>query len=116
MQRSIPWVWILLAGLLLLAPGPAGRFLINLLGGITLLLLLVPLLFGAAGVVGWQILKRRLRTCAACGFSSLEQEICPACGTPYAESEARPSAATADVAAADATIDVEVVEVEDQSS
>lgn len=82
-QRSIPWLWIGLGALLLLAPGPAGRLLIDLLGGLTLTLLLFPLLLGGAGWVGWQILKRRLRTCQACGFSSLGGEICPACGTPY---------------------------------
>ncbi|MCP9927222.1 hypothetical protein [Cyanobium sp. CH-040] len=112
MQRPIPWFWILLALLLLLAPGPAGRFLIDLLGSITLLLLVLPLLLGVAGFVGWQILRRRLRTCEVCGFSSLDQEVCPACGTSFAASSPQPSA---DVAAADATIDVEVVEVKDQS-
>ena len=54
MQRSRTWLWLLLALLLLLAPGPAGRFVLDLLGGITLLLVLLPLLLGAAGFVAWQ--------------------------------------------------------------
>jgi hypothetical protein len=33
--------------------------------------------------VGWQILKRQVRTCQACGFSSMGGDVCPACGTPY---------------------------------
>lgn len=126
MQRPIPWLWILLALLLLLAPGPAGRFLLDLLGGLTLLLLLLPFLFGVAGLVGWQLLRRRLRTCTVCGFTSVGTEQCPACGTlfdastespttpsePRAASRSRP--ASTDIRASDATIDVEVVEVDDQ--
>lgn len=82
-QRSIPWLWIAIAALLLLGPGPAGRLLIDVLGGLTLTLLLLPLVLGAVGWVGWTILQRRLRTCQACGFSSIGGEQCPACGTAY---------------------------------
>jgi hypothetical protein len=82
MARPIPWFWLLLA-LLLLLPGPAGRFLLDLLGGLTLTILLLPLLAGGVAVVGWQILKRRLRTCSSCGATSLGQPVCPACGTLF---------------------------------
>ena len=80
MGRPFPWLWLLLA-LLLLAPTPAGRLLLDLLGGLTLTLLLLPLLAGGAALIGWQILKRRLRTCPSCGTVSLGQAVCPACGT-----------------------------------
>ncbi len=83
MNRPLPWFWILLAGLLLLAPSPAGRFLLDVLGGITLFVLLLPLVLAGAGVLAWQVLRRRLNTCQACGFSSLGSEVCPACGTPF---------------------------------
>ena len=83
MTRSFPWVWILLAAFLLLIPGPAGRLLIDLLGGITLTLLLRPLLAGGAALLGWQLLKRRLRTCPACGLASFGTPVCPACGTVF---------------------------------
>ena len=82
-QRSIPWLWIAIAALLLLGPGRASRLLIDVLGGLTLTLLLLPLVLGAVGWVGWTILQRRLRTCQACGFSSIGGEQCPACGTAY---------------------------------
>lgn len=87
MQRSIPWFWILLALALLLLPGPAGRLFLDLLGGITLTLLALPLLAGGAALIGWQVLKRRLRTCSACGASSLGSALCPACGTPFADAD-----------------------------
>lgn len=83
MPRSFPWFWIALAGLLLLLPGPAGRFLLDLVGGITLTLILLPLLAGGAALIGWQVLRSRLRTCEVCGVSSLAPDSCPACGSPY---------------------------------
>lgn len=84
MQRSFPWLWIILL-VLLLIPTPAGRLLLDLLGGITLLLLLLPLLAGGAALIGWQLLRRRLRTCSVCGTSSLGTSVCPACGNPLSE-------------------------------
>jgi hypothetical protein len=82
MTRPIPWFWISLAAILLLLPGPAGRFLLDLVGGLTLTLLFLPLLAGGAVWIGWQLLRSRLRTCGVCGVSSLAADVCPACGTP----------------------------------
>lgn len=113
MQRSVPWFWILLALLLLLAPTAAGRALLDVLGGLTLLVLLVPLLLGGAGLLAWQILRRRLRTCEVCGVSSLAPEACPACGTPYASGSPSEAPLTGrrdgDIDASQLTIDVEVI-------
>jgi hypothetical protein len=108
MQRSNSWIWLLLVALLLLAPGPLGRFVLDLLGGITLALLLGPLLLGAAGFVAWQVIQRRLRTCPACGFTSMATDICPACGTPFGDGlDASAPADQLDVS--NVTIDVEVL-------
>jgi hypothetical protein len=128
MQRpSIPWFWILMAAILLLAPGPAGRFLLDLLGGITITILLAPLLLAAVGFVGWQILQRRIRSCPACGFSGIGGTVCPACGTIYPESSLdgtidrqgapAPTAQVmdriVDLDARQVTIDVRATDVED---
>lgn len=80
MQRPIPWLWIVLAAVLLLAPGPAGRLLLDLLGGLTLLVLLAPLVLGVGGWLAWQVLRRRLKVCPSCGVTSMGQPFCPACG------------------------------------
>jgi hypothetical protein len=132
MQRPIPWLWLLLLGLLLLAPGPAGRVLLDLLGGLTALVLLLPLVLGGVGWIAWQVLRRRLRTCPACGFTTLEASPqCPACGASF---EASPGAVGAepfitfggvplgraaegqqDAPASQATIDVQVVDVDAES-
>ena len=115
MQLSRTWLWLLLALLLLLAPGPAGRLVLDLLGGITLLLVLLPLLLGAAGFVAWQVIQRRLRTCEACGFASMEKEVCPACGSDFAAPTAgAESGEQFDVS--NVTIDVQVLNGDDPSS
>ncbi|MEB3322014.1 MAG: hypothetical protein VKI81_04235 [Synechococcaceae cyanobacterium] len=108
MQRpSFPWIWILLPLLILLLPGPVRGLLLDLLGGLTLTLLLLPLLLGGAALIGWQILRRRLRTCQVCGFSSLGSPLCPSCGTPFPQ-----DGPTAEVNPANVTINVEAVDVE----
>jgi len=119
MPRSLPWFWIVLAGLLLLLPGPAGRLLLDLIGGLTLTVLLLPLLAGGAALIGWQLLRRRLRTCAACGFTSLGSGPCPACGESFegsAASQGSPfpsgsSGADAGIDPRTATINVQAVDV-----
>lgn len=109
MPRPLPWFWIALALLLLLAPSPAGRLLLDLIGGLTVTVLLLPVLFGVAGFVGWQVLQRRAQTCSVCGFRAIGLEQCPACGTPYGPSSDGGSAVS-DLDASQATIDVEVIE------
>jgi hypothetical protein len=114
MERPIPWLWILLPLLLLLLPGPAGRLLLDLLGGLTLTILLLPLLAGAAGLVLWQVFKRRLRPCPACGFVSTGLDQCPVCGTDLTQ-KVDGAAAPMDtpVDASQATIDVQAQDVSD---
>jgi len=110
MNLSLPWGWILLAGFLLLIPGPAGRLLLDLLGGLTLTLLLLPLLVGAAALIGWRVLSRRLVTCPACGAPSIGISQCPSCGAPM--SAAGASDVDGDVDASSATITVDAVAVD----
>jgi hypothetical protein len=114
MNRSLPWGWILLAGLLLLIPGPAGRLLLDILGGLTLTLLLLPLLLGAAALIGWRLLSRRLVTCPACGAPSIGMSQCPSCGASMSASGA--SNVDGDVDASSATITVDAVAVDPPSA
>jgi len=110
MTRNLPWGWIALGALVLLLPGPTGRLLLDLLGGLTLTLLLLPLLVGGAALVGWQLLKRRLKVCTTCGFSSMGSQACPACGSPFDDRD--PAAERFDeVDARSATITVDAVDV-----
>jgi len=72
MQRSFLWFWIGAAGLLLLLPGPAGRLLLDLIGGLTLAVFLVPFLLAGVAVVAWQLLQRRLQHVRFVALPALE--------------------------------------------
>ena len=111
MERKIPWVWIVLGGLLLLAPGTFGRLFLDLAEGLTLTVVVLPLILGIGGFVGWQLLQRRLKPCPACGFVSSGLEACPACGASLANGSG-PSSPAEFIDASTATIDVEVVDDE----
>jgi hypothetical protein len=118
MQRSsFPWIWVVLAAILIFIPGTAGRLLLDLLGGLTLVLLLLPLLAGGVGFLAWQLIRRRLNTCPACGTTSLGSEVCPACGMWLGEKSPN-SGWSPDLEGADPsqmTINVEAVDVEQAS-
>lgn len=111
MQRSIPWFWILIAGLLLVAPGLTARLFVDVLEGVTLLLVVGPLLLAGAGLLAWQWLRRRLTICPVCGTASLQTVQCPACGASL--SGAAQPQASSEPEARDAVIDVQVREVND---
>ncbi|MFM8278536.1 MAG: hypothetical protein ACKN89_16400 [Cyanobium sp.] len=82
MNRSRLGLLLLIPLALLLLPGPAGRLILNLLGGITVLLLLLPLVLIAVGYFAMRQLTDRVSTCPNCGLMGLSSElnICPACG------------------------------------
>ena len=119
MSRPIPWLWIALAGLLLLAPGLVGRLFVDVLEGITLLLVVVPLVLAGGGVIGWWWLRHNLITCSVCGTTSLGQSQCPACGAPLKPGQGNPAdvaaspSASVGVDASDVTIDVVAQSVDD---
>jgi hypothetical protein len=129
MERRIPWLWIGVAAALLLVPTSAGRLLLDVIGGLTLTLLLLPLLAGGVALIGWQLLKRRLRTCPSCGFTSLGTDVCPACGSSFTPGDGPGAGAPepsgsfywgsgsgGEIDARDVTINVEAVDVEASAS
>ena len=112
MQRPIPWLWITVIGVLVLAPGFTARLFVDVLEGVTLLLVFGPLVLAGAGFLAWQWFKRRLVTCTACGTPSIGASVCPACGASLA-APSSPSSRSVDQPARDAVIDVQVSEVSD---
>lgn len=120
MQRPVPWFWIIALALLLVAPGLTARLFVDVLEGVTLLLVLGPLALAGAGFLAWQWAKRRMTICPVCGTPSLAALQCPACGASLvADSSAAGSGAPSgaatqpEPAARDAVVDVQVSEVRD---
>ena len=115
MGRFPPLLWLLLLGLLLL-PTAAGRILLDLAGGLLITLLALPVVLGGLGWIGWKVLQSRLRTCEACGLSTMTTDAqCPACGSTLPSNKSGGSSAAAvDVSrpASDVTIDIEAEDVD----
>ena len=110
---TLLWFAVLL---LLLLPTAAGRLLLDLVGGLALVLLAVPLLLTGLGWIGWKVLQSRMVSCPACGTASIKGvDRCPACGTsmPVDSSGAAPPEPA--VPASDVTIDVTAQEVNSDS-
>ena len=115
-MNSLPTLLWFAVLLLLLLPTAAGRVLLDLVGGLALVLLAVPLLLTGLGWIGWKVLQSRMVSCPACGTASIKGvDRCPACGTsmPEDSSEAAPSDPA--VPASDVTIDVTAQEVNSDS-
>tara|TARA_Y100001968_G_scaffold78340_1_gene69618 strand:+ start:132 stop:440 length:309 start_codon:yes stop_codon:yes gene_type:complete len=67
--------------LLIIFPTPAGKFLIDIAGGIFLMVTLIPLIIGGFGWFYWKRIQSKMQTCDACGSSFFNSQImCPICG------------------------------------
>ena len=116
MNRPPALLWLVL--LLLLLPTAAGRFLLDLVGGLMLTILALPFLLAGVGWIGWKMLQSKMVSCEACGAASLSSsECCSVCGEPFSErsSDHFPSAQQ-DISASNITIDVTAHDVSSDSS
>ena len=67
--------------LLIIWPTPAGKFIIDLAGGIFLFITITTLILGGIGWFAWKRIQSKVQTCEACGSTFLNTEmICPVCG------------------------------------
>tara|TARA_B100000579_G_scaffold421829_1_gene423109 strand:+ start:1407 stop:1733 length:327 start_codon:yes stop_codon:yes gene_type:complete len=81
MNKPSSLIWMVLI-LLLVIPTPAGKFIIDLAGGIFLIITIIPLIIGGVGWLAWKRIKSKVETCEACGSSFLNnQSNCPICGS-----------------------------------
>ncbi len=81
MNRGSTLLWLLIV-ILLLIPTAAGRFLLDIAGGLLIILFLLPILLAGAGWIGWKLIQSKLTNCSNCGASfpnNLAQ--CPICGS-----------------------------------
>ena len=80
MNKPSTLIWMVFI-LLLILPTPAGKFFIDLAGGIFLLITIIPLILGGVGWFAWKRIQSKVQTCEACGSSFLNNQIiCPICG------------------------------------
>ena len=115
MGRLPPLVW--LVALLLLLPTPVGRALIDVIGGVALVLLALPLILGGLGWIGWKVLQSRMQVCPNCGSASLQATpVCAVCGSTFSNSDSSkatsPQVEIDSTPASSVTIDVTAEDIE----
>ena len=81
MNKPSSLIWMVFI-LIFILPTPAGKFIIDLAGGIFLFITLIPLILGGIGWFVWKRIQSKVQTCEGCGLRFLNsQVICPVCGT-----------------------------------
>ena len=106
MNKPSSLIWMVFI-LLVILPTPAGKFIIDLAGGIFLIITIIPLILGGIGWFTWKRIQSKVQTCEACGSTFLNnQMICPICGTTIRNTQdilenTPASAATIDVKSED---------------
>ena len=80
MNKPSSLIWMVFI-LLVVLPTPAGKFIVDIAGGIFLIFTLIPLILGGIGWFAWKRIQSKVQTCEACGSSFINlQQICPICG------------------------------------
>ena len=80
MNKPSSLIWMVFF-LLIVLPTPAGKFIIDLAGGIFLIITIIPLILGGIGWFAWKRIQSKVQTCETCGSTFLNTEmICPVCG------------------------------------
>ena len=102
MNKPSALIWMVFI-LLLILPTPAGKLIIDLAGGIFLIITLIPIILGGVGWFAWKRIQSRMQTCEACGSNFLNSQIiCPICGTNTSNSNNNQE----NIPASSATIDI----------
>ena len=81
MNKPSSLIWMAFI-LLIILPTPAGKFIIDLVGGIFLIITLIPVIIGGIGWFTWKRIQSKMQTCEACGSTFFNSQLsCPICGT-----------------------------------
>ena len=108
MNKPSSLIWMVCI-VLLIFPTPAGKFIIDLAGGIFILITLIPLILAGVGWFAWKRIQSKVQTCDACGSTIFNSQInCPICGATIKNT----TEILEDMPASDATIDIKYEDVD----
>ena len=80
MNKPSSLIWMVFF-LLIFLPTPVGKFVMDLAGGIFLIITIIPLIFGGIGWFAWKRIQSQVQNCESCGSSFLSSQVmCPICG------------------------------------
>ena len=108
MNKPSSLIWMVFI-FLLIFPTPAGKFIIDLTGGILLIITLIPLVLGGIGWFAWKRIQAKVKTCEACGSTILNSQIiCPICSATIQNT----TDMLKDIPASAATIDIKSEDID----
>jgi len=109
MNKPSPLIWMVFI-LLLILPTSAGKFFIDIAGGLFLVITITPIILVAIGWFTWKRIQSKIKTCNGCGSSFLNNQIiCPVCGTTIID----PKDNLENIPASAATIDVKSEDIDE---
>jgi len=107
MNKPSSLIWMVFI-LLIILPTPAGKFVIDLAGGIFIIITLIPLILGGIGWLTWKRIQSKVKTCEACGSTFINSQMsCPMCGKTIRKT----TDFLEDIPASAATIDIKSEEL-----
>ena len=81
MNKTSTFIWLCIIFIFLL-PTSAGRFFIDMAGGIMILIFLTTILISGVGWLSWRKIKSNIKNCGNCGANYFsESTLCPICGS-----------------------------------
>ena len=102
MNKPSSLLWVVFIFLLIL-PTPVGKFILDLAGGIFIVIATIPIILGGAGWIAWKRIQSKVKTCQACGTSFFNDQItCPICGQVMQDNKDN----LENIPASNATIDI----------
>ena len=102
MTKTSSILWMVFV-ILLILPTPAGKLILDLAGGIFLLIAVIPFVLGGIGWLAWKKIQANINICQSCGANYLNNTfVCPVCG----ESTQNTKNGLENIPASAATIDI----------
>ena len=108
MNKPSSLIWMVFI-LILILPTPAGKFFIDIAGGIFAIITITTLILGGFGWFTWKRIQSKIKTCESCGTTFLnEQRTCPICGSNIID----PKNNLENIPASAATIDIKSEDID----
>ena len=109
MNKSSTFIWLCIIFIFLL-PTSAGRFFIDMAGGIMVIIFLATLLISGVAWLSLRKIKANLKSCGNCGANYFsESTLCPICGSNQKLDQ---DSSEFNIPASSATIDISAEETD----
>ena len=109
MNKASTFIWLSIIFIFLL-PTSAGRFFIDVAGGVMVIIFLAAILISGVGWLSWRKIKANIKSCRNCGANYFsESKLCPICGSNQTLDR---DSSELNIPASSATIDISAEETD----